>query len=167
MLPKGSHTCLKVWAVVGSFFDSRHLRAPTGADVHRGGVLFISGFNVYNVGANKLAWINLVLKLTIIKSSENFWASEGISPSKILACSKRTLLRAFCTFADFFGNTISAWLVLISSTFLVPSYSGFGPLKFFLNWNLNHPRRLQVLRDYQLDLLTQQHLQPIPLCGFN
>ena len=32
---KARTTCLKVWAVVGSFFDSpEHLRAPTGADVH-------------------------------------------------------------------------------------------------------------------------------------
>tara|TARA_A100001388_G_scaffold258890_1_gene225762 strand:- start:244 stop:405 length:162 start_codon:yes stop_codon:yes gene_type:complete len=33
---KARATCLKVWAVVGSFFDSpEHLRAPTGADVHQ------------------------------------------------------------------------------------------------------------------------------------
>ena len=36
---KARTTCLKVWAVVGSFFDSpEHLRAPTGADVHLRGL---------------------------------------------------------------------------------------------------------------------------------
>ena len=41
---KARTTCLKVWAVVGSFFDSpEHLRAPTGADVH------LRGFSTFSI----------------------------------------------------------------------------------------------------------------------